>query len=74
MFARFDDMETPFAAMVWGRVLPLQTLDTEAILKFDQTYGERTNPEQFCSPAAIGRAVRRPQRQLAGRDDAPPRL
>ncbi len=51
VFARFDDMEWPLAAMVWGRVLPLQTLDTEAILKFDQTYGERTNPEKYCSPA-----------------------
>ncbi len=51
VFARFDDMTTPFTALVWGRVLPLETLDTEAILQFDQTYGERTNPEQFCSPA-----------------------
>jgi hypothetical protein len=51
VFARFDDMNTPFAALVWGRVLPLQTLDTEAILRFDQVYGERTNPESFCSPA-----------------------
>ena len=44
-------MDTPFAALVWGRVLPLQTLDTEAILQFDQVFGERTNPESFCSPA-----------------------
>ena len=51
MFARFDDMATPYAALVWGRVMPLEKLDTEAILQFDQTYGERTNPEQFCSPA-----------------------
>ena len=51
VFARFDDMDTPFAALVWGRVLPLQTLDTAAILQFDQVFGERTNPESFCSPA-----------------------
>jgi Protein of unknown function (DUF3105) len=51
VFARFDDMETPLAALVWGRVLPLDSLDTQAILQFDQTYGERTNPEKFCSPA-----------------------
>jgi hypothetical protein len=50
VFARFDDMATPFAALVWGRVLPLQTLDTQAILDLDKTYGERTNPEKFCSP------------------------
>ncbi len=48
VFARFDDMPTPFTAMVWGRVLPLESLDTEAILEFDRTYGERTNPESFC--------------------------
>ena len=48
VFARFDDMATPFTAMVWGRVLPLQTLDTAAILELDRTYGERTNPETFC--------------------------
>lgn len=48
VFVRFDDMATPFTAMVWGRVLPLQTLDTAAILELDRTYGERTNPESFC--------------------------
>jgi hypothetical protein len=49
VFARFDDMATPFAAMVWGRVLPLQELDEEAVIAFDSAYGERTNPEQFCA-------------------------
>jgi hypothetical protein len=49
VFARFDQMATPFTAMVWGRVLPLETLDTEAILELDRTYGERTNPESFCA-------------------------
>ena len=32
-------------------VRPTGLVDPEAILQFDQTYGERTNPEQFCSPA-----------------------
>ena len=41
---RFDDMKWPMAAMVWNRVLPLQTLDTAAIIEFDQTFGERTKP------------------------------
>lgn len=50
VFARFDDMPTPYTAMVWGRVLPLQSLDTQAILELDQVYGERTNPEDFCAP------------------------
>jgi Protein of unknown function (DUF3105) len=48
VFVRFDNMAWPYAAMVWGRVLPLQTLDTAAILEFDKTYGERTNPEIIC--------------------------
>jgi hypothetical protein len=48
VFARFDDMPTPYTAMVWGRVLPLESLDTEAILELDRAYGERTNPESFC--------------------------
>ena len=48
VFARFDDMTTPFAALVWGRVLPLDTLDQEAILAFDQAFGERTSSEDFC--------------------------
>ncbi len=52
VIARFDQMATPYAALVWGRVLPLQTLDTAAILEFDATYGEVTNPEQLCEPSS----------------------
>src|SRR5687768_15205991 len=51
VIARFDDMAWPFAAIVWGRVLPLQTLDQGAILDFYQTFGERTNPEELCPGA-----------------------
>ena len=43
--------DEPFTALVWDRVLPLQTLDTQAILEFYQVRGERTNPEQLCSPS-----------------------
>lgn len=62
VFARFDEMATPFAALVWGRVLPLESFDTEAILELDRTYGERTNPESFCArptptPVPTGSAV-----------------
>jgi hypothetical protein len=49
VIARFDDMATPFAVLVWGRVLPLQTLDTQAILDFYAAWGEKTNPEQQCA-------------------------
>ena len=64
VIARFDDMAWPFAALVWGRVLPLQTLDQQAILDFYQTFGERTNPEELCpgaresaAPSALGGAI-----------------
>jgi hypothetical protein len=50
VIARFDQMATPYVAMVWDRVLPLQTLDTAQILAFWQQWGERTNPEQQCAP------------------------
>lgn len=51
VIARFDDMAWPFVAIVWGRELPLQTLDQQAILDFYQTFGERTNPEELCPGA-----------------------
>jgi hypothetical protein len=48
--ARFDDMAWPYAALVWGRVLPLETLDRDLIYRFFQQEGERTNPEPQCQP------------------------
>lgn len=47
--ARFDEMATPYAAIVWGRVLPLQELDAQQVLDFFQAWGERTNPEKQCA-------------------------
>ena len=47
---RFNDMAWPFAALVWDRVLPLETLDQQAILDFYAAWGEKTNPEQLCAP------------------------
>lgn len=49
VIARFDDMATPYAALVWGRVLPLDQLDTAQILDYWQLWGERTNPERQCA-------------------------
>ncbi len=49
VIARFDEMATPYAALVWGRILPLETLDAASILAFWNAYGERTNPEKFCT-------------------------
>jgi len=57
VMARFDQMSTPFQAIVWGRVLPLETLDDAAILAFYQQWGERTNPEKQCAPASASPSV-----------------
>lgn len=46
---RFDQMSTPYTAVIWGRILPLQTLDTAAALRFYAEQGERTNPEPQCA-------------------------
>jgi hypothetical protein len=48
--ARFDQMATPFTALVWERALPLETFDEDAIMDLWTTYGERTNPEKLCAP------------------------
>jgi hypothetical protein len=52
VIARFDQMAWPFAALVWDRVLPLQTLDQAAILDLYKRYGEVNNPEKLCQPSA----------------------
>lgn len=49
VIARFDDMATPYAAVIWDRILPLDDLDTTAILDYWRDWGERTNPEKQCS-------------------------
>jgi hypothetical protein len=49
VIARFDQMSSPFQAIVWGRVLLLDTLDQAKILAFYQQWGERTNPEKQCA-------------------------
>jgi hypothetical protein len=51
VIARFDQMAWPFAAIVWDRLLPMQTLDQAAILDFYGRYGERDNPEKLCQPS-----------------------
>ena len=42
-------MTTPFQAIVWGRVLPLETFDQAKIIAFCEQWGERTNPEKQCA-------------------------
>ena len=47
--ARFDQMKSAYAALLWGLVLPLDSLDTSQILAFYSQQGERTNPELLCA-------------------------
>jgi len=49
VIARFDEMAAPYAALVWGRILPLDQLDTARILDYWQAWGERSNPEPQCT-------------------------
>ena len=50
VIARFDEMKWPYAAIVWDRVLPLDTLDAPHITRFFSMYAQRTNPEQTICP------------------------
>jgi len=53
VITRFEDMKAPFAAIVWGRVLFQDKLDTAQILEFFRTQAELYNPEPQCQrPAA----------------------
>jgi hypothetical protein len=50
---RFDDLPTPYAAVVWGRVLFLDALDVAAIATFSQQSADR-GPEPQCQDAVPG--------------------
>jgi len=48
VIARFDQMSSPFQAIVWGRVLPLQTFDQAEITAYWNQWGGKTNLEPLC--------------------------
>lgn len=51
VIARFDQMKWPYAALVWGRVLPLDTWDPDLVLKLYATESERFDSNaQFVAP------------------------
>ncbi|MFL5669442.1 MAG: DUF3105 domain-containing protein [Chloroflexota bacterium] len=56
VIARFDQMSSPFQAIVWGRVLLLDAFDQAKILAFYEQWGERTNPEKQCAPPSASPA------------------
>jgi hypothetical protein len=47
--ARFDDMAWPYAALLWGQVLPMDAFDPQLVRDFFAQQGERSNPEQLCA-------------------------
>jgi hypothetical protein len=48
VIAPFDQMSTPFQALLWGRVLPLETFDEAQITAFWKQWGGLTNLEPLC--------------------------
>ena len=61
VIARFDEMTTPIAALVWGRILFQDKLDTAQILDFFATQAELKNPEPRCAqPTPIPAATASP--------------
>jgi hypothetical protein len=52
VIARFDDMATKYAALVWDRVLLQDTLDLDQFAAFFKAEGERDNPEQLTCAAS----------------------
>ena len=47
--ARFDEMAWPYAALLWGQVLPMDSFDAQLARDFFAQQGERTNPELLCA-------------------------
>ncbi len=48
--ARFEELPTRFAALVWDRVIYLDTLDPAAIYDFYLRYGERVSDGRWVAP------------------------
>ena len=50
VIAPFDQMSSPFQAILWGRVLPLETFDEQRVRAFYEQWAGRTNPEKGGCP------------------------
>jgi hypothetical protein len=57
VIARFEEMPTKFAALVWDRVLYLDTLDTQQMYDFYLKYAERVQDGRFVAPPEAQCAV-----------------
>ena len=69
VIARFEEMKAPIAALLWGRVLFQQKLDTQQILDYFNTQAELKNPEPQC---ARPRRRRSPAQSAAPSESAAP--
>jgi len=49
VFARFDQMDSPYMALVWDMTLPMDTLDTDQVKQFFARNAEQFNPEKQCA-------------------------
>jgi hypothetical protein len=49
VIARFEQMPHSFAALLWGRVLYLDSFDAQKVLTFFEAEAERANPEPQCN-------------------------
>jgi hypothetical protein len=54
--ARFDQMAWPYAALLWGQVMPMDSFDPQLVRDFFAQQGERTNPEALCAKPTPGPA------------------
>lgn len=76
VIARFDQMATPFAALVWGRILPMETWDPALALEYYATESVRvdSNGEYVAppEPAAAGCAPASAAPSVAPSESAAP--
>ena len=66
--AHFEQMPTKFAALVWDRVMYMDTLDTQQVYDFYLRYAERVSEGRFVAPPEPQCAV---PSQSAAPSDAP---
>ncbi|MEO7664000.1 MAG: DUF3105 domain-containing protein, partial [Candidatus Limnocylindrales bacterium] len=67
VITRFDQMAWPYAALVWGVVMPMDTLDPQLVKDFFAQQGERSNPEPLCAkPTAAPASPGTPSPSAAG--------
>ena len=70
--ARFEQMPTRFAALVWDRVMYLDTLDTQQVYDYYTRYAERVSDGRFVAPPEPQCAVPSQSATPSGSPEASP--